>query len=146
MVLACDLVVAAEDAVFGLPEVKRGLIAGSGGLLRLPRRILPASVAMEHALTGAPDLGGRRPPVGPGQPADAARARRSTAHWSWPARSPRTGRLAVRASKRPRHPGRGRRQSWRRQDALLAEVLASQDAREGAAAFVEKRPPVWTGA
>ena len=51
MALACDLIVAAESAQFGIPEVKRGLIAGSGGLLRLPRRI-PPHIAMELALTG----------------------------------------------------------------------------------------------
>src|SRR4029450_2110190 len=51
MALACDLIVAAEDAVFALPEVRGGLIAGSGGLLHLPR-LLPARIAMEHALTG----------------------------------------------------------------------------------------------
>jgi enoyl-CoA hydratase len=53
MVLACDLVVSADNALFGLPKVKRGLIAGSGGLLRFPQRI-PRSIAMEHALTGEP--------------------------------------------------------------------------------------------
>ena len=51
--LACDLIVAAEDAKFGIPEVKRGLVAGAGGLVRLPRRI-PAGIAMELALTGDP--------------------------------------------------------------------------------------------
>src|SRR5262245_42933309 len=51
--LACDLIVAASDAKFGIPEVKRGLVAGAGGLVRLPRRI-PAGIAMELALTGDP--------------------------------------------------------------------------------------------
>ena len=53
IVLSCDLVVAAEHATFGIPEVKRGLIAGAGGLLRLPKR-LPMAVALELALTGDP--------------------------------------------------------------------------------------------
>ena len=51
LALACDMIVAAEDAFFGLPEVKRGLVAGSGGLVRLPRRI-PAAIALEYVLTG----------------------------------------------------------------------------------------------
>lgn len=143
MVLACDLVVAAQDAVFGLPEVKRGLIAGSGGLLRLPAR-MPPGVAMEHVLTGAPipavdahrwGLVNRLTP--PGQALDGARAlaREIAAN----------GPVAVRASKALVTQAVDA-QAWRLQDVLLGRVLASQDAREGAAAFVDKRPPVWTGA
>lgn len=141
MVLACDLVVAAQDAVFGLPEVKRGLIAGSGGLLRLPGRI-PPGIAMEHALTGEPisavdahrwGLVNRLVP--PGQALDVARR--------LAAQIAANGPLAVRASKvLVSRSGGG---TWEQQDALLAGVLASQDAREGASAFVEKRPPVWQG-
>ena len=142
MVLACDLVVAAEDAVFGLPEVTRGLMAGSGGLLRLPSR-LPAGVAMEHALTGAPitavdahrwGLVNRLTPPGEALDGALALARQIAAN----------GPLAVRATKALVSRGVDAA-AWRLQDVLLGGLLASADAREGAAAFVEKRPPVWTG-
>lgn len=145
MVLACDLVVAAEDAVFGLPEVKRGLIAGSGGLLRLPRRI-PPSVAMEHALTGDPmnaveahrwGLVNRL--VVPGQALDEARR--------LAARIAENGPLAVRLTKAlVNEAAAGADVLWERQDAMLATILASADAKEGASAFVEKRHPVWRDA
>ena len=145
MVLACDLVVAAEDAVFGLPEVKRGLIAGSGGLLRLPRRI-PPSVAMEHALTGDPmnaveahrwGLVNRL--VVPGQALDEARR--------LAARIAENGPLAVRLTKAlVNEAAAGADVLWERQDAMLATILASADAMEGASAFVERRRPVWRDA
>ena len=67
IMLSCDMVVAAEHAVFGIPEVKRGLIAGAGGLMRLPRR-LPLAIAMELGLTGEPMDAQRGIPVGPGEP------------------------------------------------------------------------------
>ena len=145
MVLACDLVVAAEDAVFGLPEVKRGLIAGSGGLLRLPRRI-PPSVAMEHALTGDPmnaveahrwGLVNRL--VVPGQALDEARR--------LAARIAENGPLAVRLTKALVNEAAASADVlWERQDAMLATILASADAMEGASAFVERRRPVWRDA
>jgi enoyl-CoA hydratase len=140
VVLACDLVTAADDAVFGLPEVKRGLIAGSGGLLRLPVRV-PPQVAMEYALTGAPmpaaeahrwGLVNRLTP-----PGDALGAALRLAH-EIAANAP----LSVRATKalvaRAPEP-----EAWARQRALLETIVNSADAREGAEAFVEKRPPNW---
>lgn len=145
MVLACDLVVAARDAVFGLPEVCRGLIAGSGGLLRLPRRI-PPGIAMEHALTGEPmsaadaqrwGLVNRLVDTGQARE-EACRLARLIA-----ANAP----LAVQATKRllAEAAGPAGDQAWDLQDALLARVLGSADASEGAAAFVEKRPAAWRG-
>ncbi len=145
LVLACDLVVAADDATFGLPEVRRGLIAGSGGLVRLPRRV-PPQIAMEHALTGRPmsavdahrwGLVNRLTPRG-----GALAAARELA-----AEIAVNGPLAVRATKQvlvesQRWPAE---EVWERQNAVLLEVVASADAKEGAAAFVEKRPPVWRG-
>lgn len=144
LALACDLLVAAEDAVFGLPEVKRGLFAGSGGLLRLPLRV-PAAVAMEHALTGEPLTA-----------ADAARwglvnrlvpsGRALAAARELAATIAANGPLAVRSSKRlVAQASLPAQEAWRTQNELLAVVLASDDAREGPAAFVEKRPPVWSG-
>ena len=145
LVLACDLVVAAEDAVFGIPEVTRGLFAGAGGLIRLPKRIPPA-IALEHALTGDP------------LPAtEAARwglVNRLTAPGGalegaldLAGRIARNGPLAVRVTKQvvQTSPDWPVEELWDRQQVLLDQVLASADAREGARAFAEKRPPEWTG-
>ena len=141
--LACDMIVASESASFGLPEVTRGLIAGAGGLLRLPQRI-PRSVAMELALTGeridaarALELGLVNRVVPAGRALDAAMelVRRIAAN----------APLAVRASK---HVIVGSlhwppAEAFDRQRELLEQVTDSLDAREGALAFSQKRPPVW---
>lgn len=143
--LACDLIVASESAQFGIPEVKRGLIAGSGGLLRLPRRI-PSQIAMELALTGdlmsAQDarqwgLVNRLVPAGQALPAAMELA----------ARIALNGPLAVRVTKQvvSESPTWPADEVWARQNALLEQVIASDDAREGAAAFAEKRPARWSG-
>ena len=143
--LATDLIVAARDAAFGIPEVKRGLVAGGGGLLRLPERI-PYAVAMELALTGdnlpaerAHELGLVNVLAEPGGALDAAiaLAEKITAN----------GPLAVAATKRIIVSSRGwsREEMWRKQLEILAPVFLSHDAREGAIAFAEKRPPKWTG-
>jgi enoyl-CoA hydratase len=145
LALACDLIVAAEDATFGLPEVTRGLFAGAGGLIRLPRRIPPA-IALEHALTGDPlpaadaarwGLVNRLTPPG-GALAGALELA---------GRIARNGPLAVRATKQvvQSAPGWPAEELWDRQQVLLDEVFASADAREGAQAFAERRAPRWTG-
>lgn len=145
LALATDLIVASREAVFGLPEVKRGLVAGGGGLLRLPRRI-PAAVAMELALTGdnlsaerAHALGLVNVLAAPGETLAAAMelASRITAN----------GPLAVAATKRiiVESPDWSRTDMWRAQSDILMPVFATNDAREGAIAFAEKRPPRWTG-
>lgn len=145
MALACDLIVAAESAQFGIPEVKRGLIAGSGGLLRLPRRI-PPQIAMELALTGdlmsAQDarqwgLVNRLVPTGQALQTALELATRIAAN----------GPLAVRITKQvvSESPTWPADEVWARQNALLEQVIASDDAREGAAAFAEKRPARWSG-
>lgn len=145
IVLACDLVVAARDAVFGLPEVTRGLVAGSGGLLRLPRRI-PAQIAMELVLTGdrfdaeqAHGWGLVNHVVAPG---DALAAARQLA-----TRIAANAPLAVQASKHiVRDLAAGtQRDAWAEQLALVESVMASQDAMEGAQAFADKREPRWRG-
>lgn len=145
MVLACDLVVAAANARFGLPEVKRGLIAGSGGLIRLPRRI-PPQIALEHALTGEDlpateafrwGLVNRLTPPGEALAAATALA----------ARVAQNAPLAVSFTKHLLW-GAGEwssAEAWQRQREMLETVVASEDAQEGAAAFVEKRPPRWRG-
>jgi enoyl-CoA hydratase len=143
--LACDMIVAADDAVFGIPEVKRGLVAGSGGLVRLPQRI-PAQIAMEHALTGAPipaveahrwGLVNRLTERG-GALAGACRLAEEIA-----VNAP----LAVQMSKRIMTESAEWSSSevWVRQNPLVAGILDTDDAREGALAFAEKRPPRWTG-
>lgn len=145
LVLTCDLVVAARDANFGLPEVQRGLIAGSGGLIRLPERI-PRHIAMEHALTGEPmtavdahrwGLVNRLTDPGHSVEEALALARQIAAN----------APLAVRVTKRliDESPSWPRAERWERQRAALDEVVDSDDAREGAQAFAERRPPRWGG-
>ena len=143
--LACDLIVAADNAAFGLPEVKRGLIAGSGGLLRLPQK-MPRQIAMEYALTGrmmsaaeAARWGLVNRLVAPGTAlAEAlALAAEITAN----------GPLAVAMTKQvidaaPMWPTA---EIWPRQKEILERVISSNDAREGARAFAEKRAPIWSG-
>ena len=146
LVLACDLVVAGETARFGVPEVTRGLVAGAGGALRLPARV-PHVLAMEFLLTGQP-VGARRAAemglvnrvVAPGTALAEALALAEVIASNSP--------VAVAASKRIALGSRewSAAQMWERQDRIVAEVVASADAREGATAFAEKRPPVWQGA
>jgi enoyl-CoA hydratase len=145
IVLACDLVVAASDARFGLPEVKRSLVAAGGGLLRLPRRI-PYHVAMELALTGdfldarrAHDLGLVNRLTEPGRALDEA--------LGLAAEIARNGPLALAASKQivARAGDWSEEEAWERQGEIAGPVFTSQDAQEGARAFAEKREPVWKG-
>jgi enoyl-CoA hydratase len=145
LALACDLVVAADNARFGIPEVKRGLVAAAGGLLRLPRRI-PYSVAMELALTGeflgaprAYELGLVNRLTEPGGALAGAR--------ELAAAIAANGPLAVRATKHiVSHADEWPvAEFWDRQAAITGPVFTSADAREGALAFAEKRPPRWTG-
>lgn len=145
IVLACDLIVAAEDASFGLPEVRRGLVAAGGGLLRLPARV-PYHRAMEWALLGetfpasqAFDAGlvNRLTPPGGALPAAIELAEAIS----------RNGPLAVRATKAIVSQSRDwpAAEAFDRQRRIAEPVRSSEDAREGARAFAEKRPPVWRG-
>jgi enoyl-CoA hydratase len=143
--LACDLIVAADNAQFGLPEVKRGLMAGSGGLLRLPQRI-PRQIAMQYALTGDMMSAAQARQWGLVNlltlPGEALGEAKTLAH-KIAANAP----LAVSVSKQVvsnslHWPADER---WQRQNALLEIIIHSNDAKEGATAFSEKRPPLWTG-
>ncbi|MGY1691527.1 crotonase/enoyl-CoA hydratase family protein [Geodermatophilus sp. SYSU D01105] len=145
LLLACDLVVAAETARFGVPEVKRSLVAAGGAALQLPKR-LPLPLALEMLLTGDPIDASRAAAVGlvnrlapEGGALDGALALAATIAANGP--------LAVAATKQI---ARGTadwtsEEGWARQDELVAPVFTSEDAREGSAAFAEKRPPVWRG-
>ncbi|MYZ46889.1 crotonase/enoyl-CoA hydratase family protein [Rhizobiales bacterium L72] len=144
-VLACDLVVAARDAKFGLPEARRGLAAAAGGLLRLPR-LIPQRVAMEMALTGEMVTAERMHQFGlinrltePGHALSGAieLARAISAN----------APLSVAASKRviTEQVDWPLDEMFERQKAITGQLLESEDAREGASAFAEKRAPVWRG-
>ena len=145
VVLACDLVVAAENAVFGLPEVTRGLVAGSGGLVRLPRKI-PPNIAMEYALTGAHVPAADARSWGLVNRLCAPGEARAVAI-ELAAAILRNGPLGVRMSKRiiTESAGWSTEEAWDRQREMVESVLGSDDAREGAQAFAEKRPPQWLG-
>lgn len=143
VVLACDLIVASREARFGLPEVKRGLAAAGGGLLRLPRR-LPYHLAMECILTGDMLSAERAQQNGlinrmtePGGALDAAIELANAVAANGP--------LSLVASKQVvgESADWSREEMFDRQAAITDPVFASQDAREGAAAFAEKRKPVW---
>lgn len=145
VVLACDLIVASERSMFGLPEVKRGLSAGGGGLLRLAERI-PYHVAMEIVLTGdflsaqrAHELGlvNRLVPDGEALATALELAERIAEN----------APLALAASKRVLVESRDwpQDEAFARQEQYIDSVRRSNDAREGAVAFAEKRPAAWTG-
>jgi enoyl-CoA hydratase len=145
VVLACDLLVASRTAMFGLPEAKRGLVAAAGGLLRLPR-LIPPRIALELALTGEMVTAQRLDQFGlvnrlvePGAALEAAKQLARTILANAP--------LSVQLSKRVIVEQR----DWSidamfaRQSDVIGDFLNSNDAKEGALAFVEKRAPRWTG-
>jgi enoyl-CoA hydratase/carnithine racemase len=145
LALACDLIVASDRAVFGLPEVKRGLMAMAGGAIRLPR-LLPRALALEALLTGDPI-----PPelalahglvnrvVAPGALGETA--------LELAGRIARNAPLSLRESLGLAHAASGGDEGalWQANDAATLRVSRSDDAREGPLAFVEKREPRWSG-
>lgn len=145
IVLSCDLVVASREARFGLPEVKRGLTAAAGGLLRLQTRI-PYHLAMELVLTGrmwpAPDaaevhLVNRL--AEPGQALESALALADEIAANAPLALAASKQVLVRSADWPLA------EKFDRQEDFVNPVRGSADAKEGALAFVEKRSPAWTG-
>lgn len=145
LALSADLVVAARDAKFGLPEVKRGLVAAGGGLLRLPK-VLPYQLAMEVALTGDPltaELAHTHGLVNVvTEPGEALHGARELA-----ARIAANGPLAVRATKQIVSTAVRYSDAdlFAAQRETVDMVMSSDDAREGARAFAEKRAPIWKG-
>lgn len=145
MALACDLIVAAKDAKLGLPEVKRSLIAAGGGLLRLAQRI-PYHVAVEMALTGDHLPAERLYEVGllnrlaePGKALDEALALAAQMVDNAPLSLEGSKYVLAHAA------DWGLDEGWERQEEVMLRVNGSEDAREGATAFAERRAPVWQG-
>ena len=143
--LSCDLIVAAKGAKMGIPEAKRSLVAAGGALLRMPRR-MPYHVVMELALTGDPlpaerfeELGLVNHLANPGGALDVA--------LELAGRLAGNGPLALVATKRilQEQFDWDSHEMWDKQGAISGPVFASEDAKEGAAAFKEKREPVWKG-
>ncbi len=143
--LACDLIVAARGAKLGIPEAKRSLVAAGGALLRLPRR-MPYHVVMELALTGDPLPAERFHEFGvvnrlaePGSAVDVA--------LELAGQLAKNGPLALIASKRilQEQFDWSSAEMWEAQSAISEPVFTSEDAKEGATAFKEKRSPVWQG-
>ena len=143
--LACDLLIASRTALFGLPEAKRGLAAAAGGLLRLPR-YLPARIAMEMALTGEMVSAERLERYGLVnalvEPGEALAAAKKMARIIM-ANAPMSVELSKRVMVEQRDWPLG--EMFARQEAVLGHVLGSNDAKEGAMAFIERRPARWTG-
>jgi enoyl-CoA hydratase len=143
--LACDLIVASRGARLGVPEVKRSLVAAGGALLRLPRT-LPRNLAMELALTGEPIEAERGYELGlvnrltePGGALEAALELAATIAANGPLALAATKAIMTRSS------DWSDAEFFTRQAEIIAPVMSSEDAREGATAFAERREPVWKG-
>ena len=143
--LACDLIVAAKGAKLGIPEAKRSLVAAGGALLRLPRR-MPYHVVMELALTGDTQPAERFHHFGVVN-ALAERGAAVEVALELAERLAKNGPLALAASKRilQEQFDWSSEEMWQRQGEISGPVFASEDAKEGANAFKEKRDPVWRG-
>jgi enoyl-CoA hydratase len=143
--LSCDLIVAARGARLGVPEVKRSLVAAGGALLRLPR-VLPRNVAMELVLTGDPITAERGYELGlvnrlcdPGEAVGEAQKLADQIAPNAPLALAASKRILTEAVDWPDS------EFWNRQGEIVGPVMMSEDAREGATAFAEKRAPVWKG-
>jgi enoyl-CoA hydratase/carnithine racemase len=145
IVLSCDLVVASTTATFGIPEVKRSLVAAAGGLFRLGRKI-PFNIAMELALTGDPisaELAHQHGLVNrlcePGEALEVATALAEQICANAPVAVRESRRVVLEATHAPDEVG------WKLSAEGMAAAMRSDDFREGLTAFIEKRPPRWQG-
>jgi enoyl-CoA hydratase len=145
IVLSCDLVVASTTATFGIPEVKRSLVAGAGGLFRLGRKI-PMNIAMELTLTGDPIDATRAHHFGlvnrlvdPGQALEEAIGLAEQICANAPVAVRESRRIVLEATHADDEVG------WRMSVEGMAKAMRSEDFSEGLTAFIEKRPPVWKG-
>ncbi len=145
LVLACDLVVASNEAKFALPESKVGVIAGGGGLVRLPRR-LPLGVALYMAITGMPITADEARTYGLVNRVCAAEDVLASS-LDIAATVARNAPLSVALSRQVilASIDGTEEEAWTANFEALGQIFNSLDAREGAAAFVERREPVWTG-
>ncbi|MGW4411006.1 crotonase/enoyl-CoA hydratase family protein [Nonomuraea sp. NPDC004702] len=145
LALSCDVIVASSESTFGLPEPKRGLVAGAGGIMRLPRRI-PYHVAMEIALTGDHYPASRLYELGlvnritePGAALEGALELARKIAANAPLALAATKKVIIESQDWPLE------EMFKRQGAIINPVFGSKDAMEGAAAFAEKRAPQWKG-
>lgn len=145
IVLSCDLVVASTTASFGIPEVKRSLVAGAGGLFRLGRKI-PINIAMELTLTGDPIDAARAHHFGLVnrlvEPGDALAEAISLAEQicaNAPIAVRESRKIVLGATNAPDDVG------WKMSAEGMARAMSSEDLQEGLTAFIEKRPPAWKG-
>jgi enoyl-CoA hydratase/carnithine racemase len=145
LVLACDLVVAAENALFGIPEVKRGLLAAGGGLVRLPKR-LPLAMALELAMTGDSITATRAMELGLVNavvPAERVMEEALALADRIIANAPLSVRYSRQVTLQAAEVGEA--EAWDLSDEAARIVFGSEDAQEGPRAFAEKRPPTWRG-
>jgi enoyl-CoA hydratase len=145
IVLSCDLVVASNTATFGIPEVKRSLVAGAGGLFRLGRKI-PLNLAMELALTGDPisaEVAHHHGLVNrlcePGEALDVATALAEQICANAPVAVRESRKIVIEATNAPDEIG------WKMSAEGMGKAMQSEDFSEGLMAFIEKRPPQWKG-
>ncbi|MEY2455408.1 MAG: enoyl-CoA hydratase [Acidimicrobiaceae bacterium] len=145
IVLSCDLVVASRSATFGIPEVKRSLVAAAGGLFRLGRKI-PLNVAMECALTGDPISAERAYHFGlvnvlceDGEALAKASELADRVCANAPIAVRGTRKVVIEATNAPDEIG------WQLSAEAMAKAMKSEDFSEGLTAFIEKRPPAWKG-
>jgi enoyl-CoA hydratase len=143
--LACDLIVASTTASFGIPEVKRSLVAAGGGLFRLGRKI-PFNLAMELALTGDPIAAQQAHHHGlvnrlvePGKALDGATALAEQICANAPVAVRESRNVVLNATNAPDEVG------WKMSIEGMAAAMSSEDFSEGLTAFIEKRPPQWKG-
>lgn len=145
LVLACDMVVASTRARFGLPEVKRSLVAAAGGLFRLPR-VLPRAIALEVVLTGDPISAERayhhgliNELVEPGQAFEAALALAGRVSANAPLAVRESRKIVLAAHDTPDE------ELWGMSGKAFANLIGTEDFQEGPRAFIEKRAPEWKG-